>query len=423
MFAGNLPSQALEGLVSINPVVIKSHDLIDARFPSLTLKEKQLFLLAISLISPDAPVDRPIRVCFPRHYLEMVFGSSNYTSAALLGIAEGLVNRSIQIKGQKEGEWEVVNIMGSAKYQDGQFSMTFNLALNEHFLSLRPITKYQLALVADLSSFYQIRLYEILLKEIEAGELAIDLATFRRLSGLDGRYSEYRAMKRCVLLPAVAAVSEHTDIVVDFKEIRAGRAVTGLHFTMRRKRDLQKQVEESEERRAMRAALEAVGFGPELIDIVLGSYQGDLDQLRASIAAARRYIERGEANGEYREPIAVYRAAIRDGWGKDRAPRNDMPRKKKPAPASSTAHPSHKPAAEAMRAQPPADPREAAIDALLLRMLADGHLYQLFMVQVKKEGLLDVIEKLTLEKAGRDLPMVREQIWKFGEKLRETAAA
>jgi hypothetical protein len=409
----NMSHQIKEQIASLNPVVIKSHDLIDARFPDLTLKEKQLFLLAISLITPDAAVDRPIQVRFPRSYLEMVFGTSNYTSKALLAIAEGLVNRSIHIKGQKDGDWEIVNIMASAKYKDGQFSMTFNMALNEHFLSLRPITTYHLALIADLSSFYQIRLYEILLKELDKGNatVCIDLDAFRRLSGLEGRYLEYRTMKRCVLSPAVAAVSEHTDIVVDFEEIRTGRAVTALRFKMVRKRDLLKQEDESEEHRAIRAELEAIGFGPDLINLTL---QRDpdltLEQLREAIAAGRDYIEKGEARGEPRVPIAVYRKAIAQKWSHGAKSVTTRPRK--PKESQALGHPSHKIFTGKKEGSETPDPHDGTIKAMLSRLSADAELHAQFMQMARKRGLFETIERMTLAMASHTAP-VRQLILDF----------
>lgn len=423
MFTGHLFPQVKDQLVAFNPIVIKSHDLIDARFPDLTLKEKQLFLLAISLIRPDAPVDKPINVRFPRHYLEMVFGSSNYTSKDLLAIAEGLVNRSIHIKGAKEGDWEVVNIMASARYKEGEFSMTFNLALNEHFLSLRPITTYQLARVADLSSFYQIRLYELLLKEIEKGEVVFELDAFRRLAGLEGRYAEYRVMKRCVLLPSVRAVSEHTDLVVDFDEIRAGRAVAAIRFQMRRKDEVLHE-DETDERKAMRAELEAIQFPSELINIVLKDYEWSLETLRESIAAGRAYIERGEVKGEYREPIAVYRSAIRQGWTDRKGAKRPRSSKKTSGPGAPT-HASQQSFDEVLkRAEEPSHEaaRQKTIEAMLGRLLEDGGLYARFVELAKRRGVFGHIDRVGLRDAGQ-LSNVREAIWVFARQEAGSSAA
>jgi|GEM_PF-7047262 len=415
MLTGNLSTQVKEHLVALNPIVIKSHDLIDARFPDLTLKEKQLFLLAISLIRPDASVDKPIKVRFPRHYLEMIFGRSNYTSKDLLAIAEGLVNRSIHIKGAKEGDWEVVNIMASARYNEGEFGMTFNLALNEHFLSLRPITTYQLARVADLSSFYQIRLYELILKEIDKGEVVFSVNVFRQLAGLDGRYAEYRAMKRCVLLPSVRAVSEHTDIVVTFDEIRTGRSVEAIRFQMQRKSAVPQQDESlSDEHKAMRAELESIHFSPELIDIVLKGYQGDLEKLRESITAGRTYIEHGEASGEYREPIAVYRSAIRHGWTARKGGGGSRARKKPPAP-DTPMHASQRTLDDVLndRVEPNHDAvRQKTIDAMLERLLENGDLYGRFVELAKRRGVFGHIDRMGLRQAAYVEP-VRNVIWDF----------
>jgi len=112
--------------------------------------------------------------------------------------------------------------------------------LEKHF------TSYQLKQVAQLTSKYAIRLYELLIAWREIGKTPqISLTEFREKLGLE--VSEYQKMvnfKSRVLEPAIQQINYYTDINVKYEQYKTGRSITGLSFSFK-----QKKVDESEVRK------------------------------------------------------------------------------------------------------------------------------------------------------------------------------
>jgi plasmid replication initiation protein len=105
--------------------------------------------------------------------------------------------------------------------------------LEKHF------TSYQLKQVAQLTSKYAIRLYELLISWKEVGKTPIiDLADFREQLGLE--INEYQKMinfKNRVLEPAIKQINHLTDITVQYEQFKKGRSITGLSFTFKSKKE------------------------------------------------------------------------------------------------------------------------------------------------------------------------------------------
>jgi plasmid replication initiation protein len=103
----------------------------------------------------------------------------------------------------------------------------------------KEFTFYRLELVSKLTSVYAIRIYELLLQYRDIGKRSFDLADLKRILGLDP--SEYSGrtgvsdFKKRVVDIAMKQINEHTDIRVDYQNIKDGRSVVGLLFTIKMK--------------------------------------------------------------------------------------------------------------------------------------------------------------------------------------------
>lgn len=104
--------------------------------------------------------------------------------------------------------------------------------LEKHF------TSYQLKQVAQLTSKYAIRLYEILIAWKEIGKTPlISLEDFRHKLGLE--INEYQKMvnfKSRVLEPAVKQINDLTDITVKYEQFKSGRSISGFVFKFKHKK-------------------------------------------------------------------------------------------------------------------------------------------------------------------------------------------
>jgi plasmid replication initiation protein len=99
-------------------------------------------------------------------------------------------------------------------------------------------TSYEIQQISSLSSAYAIRLYELLIKWRSLGQTPlINIADFRKQLGVEiDEYQRMGAFKERVLNLAMQQINEHTDILIDYEQHKAGRVITGFSFTFTQKK-------------------------------------------------------------------------------------------------------------------------------------------------------------------------------------------
>jgi plasmid replication initiation protein len=99
-------------------------------------------------------------------------------------------------------------------------------------------TKYDIEQISDLSSAYAVRLYELLICWRSTGKTpVIELDEFRKRIGvLDTEYKLMAQLKERVLNLAIQQINEHTDIIANYEQHKAGRVITGFSFTFTKKK-------------------------------------------------------------------------------------------------------------------------------------------------------------------------------------------
>lgn len=320
--------------------VTKSHELVAANIDDMTLKEAQLLALAVSMIPEEAeskPGER-IKVTIERRTLDMVFGLNGMSNTKLKQLAAQLQTRAVIVRPRDlpdnldlfddeavseelNKQWKRMVIVPTCEYKDGHFTLTLNQDLNEHFLALRErFTSYRLANIIGLSSPYHLRLYEILL--MRAGknpEIRIEPDRLRDMLGAHGKYAAFFEFRRRVLEPAVKAVSEHTDLIVDYETVKLGNEIVEIIFRVSRKDDLfamlpmPSKTEDDDRSRAV-AILMELGLPENAAIKVAKIHRGTLAELEQHLQAARHYLAKLERNGSYTNPAGVIYKAVKDKW-------------------------------------------------------------------------------------------------------------
>ena len=107
----------------------------------------------------------------------------------------------------------------------------FITRLEKHF------TSYQMKQVAQVTSKYGIRLYELLIQWREIGKTPVlEINDFRfKLSLEDTEYKNMSDFKRRVIDPAIKQINEFTDITVTYEQKKSGRTITGFEFKFKLK--------------------------------------------------------------------------------------------------------------------------------------------------------------------------------------------
>lgn len=216
-------------------VVVQSNELIEASYsPELTTRAHKVARLILSLISPD---DKDLKLyTVPISTLKDFLGYKENTSwgnfyPEMKDIADRLNKEPIVIKTQDK----VTTAYFIAGYEmdSAARTVTFevSLLLKPYLLALkRNFTRYPLHYIARLRSAYSIRLYELLCQYRNIGHRTFELAALQALLG--SNYEYYANFKDKVLAIAKRDLDANTDITFDYQEIKTGRKVTALKFTI-----------------------------------------------------------------------------------------------------------------------------------------------------------------------------------------------
>ncbi|HDR7594544.1 RepB family plasmid replication initiator protein (plasmid) [Bacillus mycoides] len=215
-----------------NNIVSKSNTLIEAN-SRLNLVEQKMLLCLASNIEPN---DRDFKTyTFPIkqfHDLLGLSGSIKYTE--LSKITKELLSKVIEIRAGEE--LIQVSWLSSAIYNrnKGTIDMRFDPLLKPFLLELSSkFTSYRLANVVKLKSTYAIRIYELLKQYEDLKERTISLENLRYYLDAMDVYPNYANFKQRVLNPSQKELNQKTDISFEFEEIKLGRKVQKIRFTIR----------------------------------------------------------------------------------------------------------------------------------------------------------------------------------------------
>ena len=122
-------------------------------------------------------------------------------------------------------------------------------------------TSYQLKNVAQMTSTYAIRLYELLAQYKKIGNRYFELSEFKRLLDADEKsYERIDNLKNKVLNIAVDQVNQFTDLSIAWTERRAGRTIIGLDFSVDQKTTEMPNVKPQKPQKSKAAAKISIGL-------------------------------------------------------------------------------------------------------------------------------------------------------------------
>jgi len=210
--------------------VNQSNSMIQSCY-SLTLNEKRLLIMAGSEIKPGGPA--AVRVNAKEFAKVFGIGSRGHAYEVLEDAAVRLYARSIKsiektASGMpvQERRW----LTGRAMYENGSVLLEFNESIVQDMVLLTNATSYPLKQISGLSSFYAIRLYEIIEAERKAhvSEPYLDLARLRDMLDLGGKYPNVKDLRRWIIDPAMKEISAKSDMNCEAEPVRKGRTVIGF---------------------------------------------------------------------------------------------------------------------------------------------------------------------------------------------------
>jgi len=232
-------------------LVIKTNRLNQA-FQMLSLAEFHIVQLAIvdaRETGTGLTTDTPLRIDALR-YADVFDTTRQNAYIRMKEAEETLFNRRFSFF-DEDGKLVKSRWISQVKYLDneGAIEIVFTPAVVQGISRINGVkeffTQYLLSQTSQLKSVYSTRLYELLIQWKNTGKTPIfKIQDFRAQLGLD--INEYKLMsdfKKRVLDLAVSDINEKTDIKTNYQQYKKGRSITGFSFTLKNKKNIDKQNE------------------------------------------------------------------------------------------------------------------------------------------------------------------------------------
>jgi plasmid replication initiation protein len=213
-------------------LVVKANKVIEARY-KLTVLEQKLIAFVISLIRLDDE-DFKIFEIRVKELADFLGIESKDIYSKMKSITRKMLTRELILK--DEGRELQLTWLSSADYYEGKGIVEIEISekMKPFLLQLRRhFTKYEIQNVIQFKSVYAFRIYELLKQYEDLGFRRFNIDDLREILGIKGnQYLKYSAFKTYVLLKAQSEIEKHTDISFNFKEIKDGRRITTIEFTI-----------------------------------------------------------------------------------------------------------------------------------------------------------------------------------------------
>lgn len=163
------------------------------------------------------------------------FDSKNiaYLKEALVGIMETVMEFDI-MEDDGEQAWEAMSLLTYVKVKGGVCTYRYEQSLAEKLYHPDIYSKINLSVLRELKSTHALVLYENCNRYIGNGQTPVwELDIFRKLMVVEGKYKEFKFLKRDVIVPAMKEVNAYSNIQIDLRTVRKGRSVAALQFTVK----------------------------------------------------------------------------------------------------------------------------------------------------------------------------------------------
>lgn len=214
-------------------VVKQSYELNNAKY-SLNAVETDLIMRMIAEIKNEDKDFHPYR--FKVSELESKMGKK-LNRDSLKTMATELRKKNLCIDKGKSG-FLVTGWVSSFEYfaDQGEIELCFDPKLKPYLLELQNrFAKADIRYIFQLSSEYAKRIYTIFKQWEQIGTYKIEVKEWQRILDVPKSQMMYGEFKRKVIETAKEQINDKTDLDVDYKEIKTGRKVTHLEWTIKKR--------------------------------------------------------------------------------------------------------------------------------------------------------------------------------------------
>lgn len=234
--------KALDAISNDPYRLIKTNPIINARY-DITAVQMKVFLKIISCIDQSKDDISDIEISVQEVQKFVGKGAKNIHAY----LQEELTKlRKKEIFYEDENIRLESNFINSIIYhkKKGYFTFEIPKSLKPFLLQIKEnFTVIDIRNILFVDSVYAIRFYEFC-KEFERfGKFEFDVDQLKTMFGLSDRYKNYFDFKLKVLQQARTELIKHSELYFDFEEIKEGKKVVRLRFTIIKNKNLQREGE------------------------------------------------------------------------------------------------------------------------------------------------------------------------------------
>lgn len=216
---------------------VAANDIIRGK-QAMTLQTARLVRLLITQVVKE---DKDLKTycCKILDLAEFLKIPSSNLYRDIRGICECAMKSVVYIgTGNPKEPWKMFHWLDTAEY-DGNGMITLKLSdkIKPYVLELEKwFTQYQLKNILEFSSYYAIRLYEIIKCEDgyqnhrDSNEIEFEIIKLRQYFGCENKYKDFRDFRIKVIEIAVREINSKSDIYIVPRYHKTGRAVTHIGF-------------------------------------------------------------------------------------------------------------------------------------------------------------------------------------------------
>ena len=302
-------------------IVEKSKALVWAQFQDYSSGELKILDTYLSRIDPRKP-DASLVTFTKKEYAELMGLDSDIRTEQLKAYTGGLLSNVVTIDMPDKGYVQYPLFSEAKCYlneETGQVTIEVdcNHKLKPAFFDIAKngYVRYQLKNIISLKSQYSVRLYPKL-KDRPFG-WTISVEELRKILGATASsYDVFKEFNKHVLQKAVKEINDITDITVTTENIRKGRSVESIRFTVLEKSPHVISKEEAECFNEAEEAEEQVREEPDENQVVIPEVVGTPEEEVSNPAELFSAIMFGEGEGPD-DPLALFISALPSSFSRE----------------------------------------------------------------------------------------------------------
>jgi len=213
-----------------NLIIAKDNKLIQASY-TLTVMETRVILLCLAQWDSRKRLPDDNVFTLSTDDVRELGVDKSHAYRDLKSAVNRLYNRTIKLDRNEpdaEMRWITKKIPSQA---EGTVTITFDKDVIPYISELKKrFTEYRLMDVAQFTNQYSVRIYELLAQFKKENERIISVDDFRYMLNLGEKYATIKDLKKKIMTPALAEINKHSNLKVEFSQIKRGREITNFVF-------------------------------------------------------------------------------------------------------------------------------------------------------------------------------------------------